>query len=144
MSNCSNTFTWNTADYIYTNVYANQNETNIGSVTLLADVSVNSCCPLVTKVVIDANFYPIDDGENEFLSKQFSICSTYQNNTRGSFSFIMNNIQPKDSNESNNGLSSESTMEGIIESACGIYKDFENRKFTMEFFETGERTLQIL
>lgn len=142
MSSCTNTFTWNANDYIYTNVYRNQ-ETNAGSISLLAEASSSSCSPLMTKVIINSQFYPLDD-VHEFLSKQINICSTYQNNTRGSFSFTMNNVQPKDSNESNNGLSKETTMEGIIESACGIYHDFTNRKFTIEFKETGERIVQII
>lgn len=142
MSSCTNTFTWNANDYIYTNVYRNQ-ETNAGSISLLAEASSSSCSPLMTKVIINSQFYPVDD-VHEFLSKQIIICSTYQNNTRGSFSFTMNNVQPKDSNESNNGLSKETTMEGIIESACGIYHDFSNRKFTIEFKETGERIVQII
>ena len=142
MSSCTSTFTWNANDYIYTNVYKNQ-ETNGGSVTVITEASSNSCSPLMTKVIIHVNFYPMDN-ETEFLSKQITISSTYQNNTRGSFSFTMNNVQPKDSNESNNDLSKETTMEGVIESACGIYRDFGNRKLIIEFKETGERILQIL
>ena len=143
MSSCTNTFTWNANDYIYTNVYGNEDETGVGSVSVIADASHNSCSPLMTKVIIHVNFYPMDD-ETEFLSKQITISSTYQNNTRGSFSFTMNNVQPKDSNESNNGLSKETIMEGVIESACGLYHDFSNRKFTIDFKETGERIVQII